>query len=53
MRRPCRHGNLLGYVLIALGLIILLSMFLPAGFWWFVLGTGFLCAGLALVRRRC
>ena len=51
MRRGCRRGNALAYVLICIGGIILLSMVLPAGFWWFLLGVGFLGAGIALLRR--
>ncbi len=37
---------------IAAGVFILLSLVLPATFWWFLLGVGLIVVGIHL-RRRC
>jgi len=48
MRRG-RHC-LLGFVSILIGLIIILSLVLPSGFWWFALAAGLIGFGLWYVR---
>jgi hypothetical protein len=50
MRRKKCNGNSLGCLAVALGVIILLAMILPAGFWWFVLGVGLIVFGIWLSR---
>jgi len=52
MFRPGRKKSIWGYVAITAGLIIILSMILPAGFWWFLLGASLIGVGLYL-NRRC
>ena len=49
-RRPL--GALIGLAMIGLGVLILLAMVLPAGFWWFVLGLGLIGGGWGCCRRR-
>jgi len=49
MRRG-RLGCVLGAALIVIGVLIILSMLLPSGFWWLVLGLGLIIFGLALLR---
>lgn len=41
----------LGAALIAIGSMIILSMIMPAGFWWFALGAALIAAGLWLLRK--
>lgn len=50
MRRPCRRRNLFAWVTITAGIIVLLSMILPAGFLWFMLGVCLIACGLCLKR---
>ncbi len=51
MRRKPR-GNLIGCISLVLGLLIVFSLILPTGFWWFLLGASFIGLGLYL-NRRC
>jgi len=53
MRRPKQQLNWIGIAAIVLGIIVLLSLFLPPGFWWFVLGVGLIVFGLCSQRRSC
>ena len=53
MRRKHHQGNIAGYAAIAAGIIILLSLILPPGFWWFAIGVGLVALGLWLNSRRC
>ncbi len=46
-----RHCKLVGWILIAAGLLVLLSMVLPASFWWFLFGVLLICGGVALKKR--
>ena len=52
MRRRGSTGGLLGCLMIVAGVIILFAMFLPPGFWWFILGAALICVGLRCARRR-
>lgn len=47
--RKC--GRIFGIILLALGLIIILALVLPAGAWWFILGLAFVAAGICFLRR--
>lgn len=49
-RRPF-HG-LLGFLLIVLGVLIILAMMLPAGFWWFLIGVALIACGFCCANRR-
>lgn len=48
-RRPL--PNTVGVILITLGIIILLALVLPSGFWWFVLGMALIALGIFWTRR--
>ena len=50
MGRRRRPGSVLGLVCILAGLVIILSMILPAGFWWFILGATLIAIGIWLLR---
>ncbi|MCD8016479.1 MAG: hypothetical protein LUE97_01495 [Oscillospiraceae bacterium] len=41
----------LSLVFIALGTIIILTMVLPSGVWWFMFGAGLIAVGIMLCRR--
>ena len=41
---------LLGIFCIVVGILIILRMILPAGFWWFILGVALIAAGVWCVR---
>ena len=49
MRRG-RLGCVLGIALIVIGVLIILSMLLPSGFWWLILGLGLIVFGFMLLR---
>ena len=40
----------MGWLVILAGIVILLALILPAGFWWFALGTALIIAGIWLLR---
>lgn len=44
-RRNC------GCAAIALGIVILLAIILPADFWWFALGASLICGGIWYIRN--
>ena len=50
MRRNKKRVNAVAWVAITAGLIVLLSMILPDGFWWFMLGVALITAGLCINR---
>ena len=50
MRRRGRGVNVAAWAAITAGLIVLLSMILPAGFWWFMLGVALITVGLSINR---
>ena len=52
MRCSRKKRNFAGCAAAVLGVIILLALILPAGFWWFAVGTALIVAGL-LICVRC
>ncbi|MCL2827866.1 MAG: hypothetical protein FWD99_03930 [Oscillospiraceae bacterium] len=40
-----------GYILAAVGAVMLVSLVVPFWFWWLIIGIGFLCGGFYLLRR--
>ncbi len=48
-RKHC--GSLLGNICIAAGVMIVLALILPSGFWWLLVGAGLICFGIYLDRR--
>jgi len=52
MRGRRSFGALVGLAMIGLGVLILLAMVLPAGFWWVVFGLGLIGGGWGCCRRR-
>lgn len=50
MRRRGRGGCVLGIIAIAAGVLIILAMLLPTGFWWLALGAALIAAGFWLLR---
>ena len=49
-RRRRRRGPSIGWLVILAGVIIILALILPAGFWWFALAVGQIVAGIWLLR---
>ncbi len=49
MRRR-RRGSYLGCVALLAGIIIILALILPTGFWWFALAIALIWAGIWLIR---
>lgn len=49
-RRP--RGNFLGWFAVLAGVIIVLALVLPAGFWWFLLALVLIVVGVWLLRCR-
>ncbi|MBQ2895930.1 MAG: hypothetical protein IJE26_04395 [Oscillospiraceae bacterium] len=52
MRKRANGAGVAAWIAITAGLIVLLSMILPPGFWWFMLGVALIALGLC-IRRRC
>jgi len=50
MRRRC-PGPSLGLICLAAGVVVLLSLILPASFWWFALGAALTCAGIVMLLK--
>ncbi len=48
--RRRRRSTPLGCLAIAAGVMILFAMFLPPGFWWFVLAAALIVIGISLIR---
>ena len=48
--RRRRRGPAVGWLVILAGIVILLALILPAGFWWFALGAALIIAGIWLLR---
>lgn len=46
--RPCGHWG--GCLAIGLGVLILLGLLLPSGFWWIVSAAALICGGIAVLR---
>ena len=51
MRRGRGNGGMLGCLMIGLGIIILLALVLPPGFWWFILAGALIVCGFCCARR--
>lgn len=43
--------NLIGRIMVILGVLIILSFILPSGFWWFALGVGLIVLGICCSRK--
>lgn len=52
MRRRRNRGKPIGWLCIAAGIIIILALILPSGFWWFALAAVLICGGIWLLRCR-
>ena len=52
MRKRQKSTRIIGWAAITAGIVVLLSMILPAGFWWFMLGVALISAGIC-VNRWC
>ena len=39
-----------GYVVITTGIVIILAMILPVGFWWFALAAALISAGIWIMK---
>lgn len=46
------RSGIYGCAAICAGVIILLALILPTDFWWFILGTGLICAGIWYLRCK-
>ena len=51
MRKGRPAQGLIGLILVALGILIILWMILPSGFWWLVLGIGLIVLGITWSKR--
>jgi hypothetical protein len=49
MRRPHR-GRPIGALIVCAGLLIILTLVLPSGFWWFFLGIALIVIGILILR---
>ncbi len=45
------NGNKLGCLVVLAGVLIILALVLPPGFWWFALAIALICGGIWLLRR--
>lgn len=52
MGRRGKRFNSLGCLAVLAGVVIILALILPSGFWWFALAVALICAGVWLVRCR-
>ena len=52
MRSNRNRSSLIGWIAIVTGFVIILSLILPRGFWWFAFGAGLIGLGLWL-NSRC
>lgn len=52
MCRRRNNGNKLGCLVILAGVLIILALVLPPGFWWFALAIALICGGIWLIRSR-
>lgn len=52
MCRRRNNGNKLGCLVILAGVLIILALVLPSGFWWFTLAIALICGGIWLIRSR-
>lgn len=52
MRRPRPFGSCIGLLMIAAGIVVLLAMVLPSGFWWFLVGLALIVCGVCVCGHR-
>ena len=52
-RRRRKRGPSIGWLVILAGVLIILAMILPPGFWWFALAIALIAAGIWLLRNCC
>ena len=52
MCRRRRNGNTLGCLVVLAGVLIILALVLPAGFWGVALAIALICGGVWLLRGR-
>ena len=52
MRRGKPFGGLIGFLMIVVGVLIILAMMLPAGFWWFIFGAALIVCGFCCANRH-
>ncbi len=50
MKRCCGKKGKLGLVVLAAGVLVILALILPPGFWLFALGAALIAAGIWLIR---
>lgn len=50
MRRCCGKRGKVGLALLALGVVVILALILPPGFWLFAAGALLIAAGIWLLR---
>ena len=51
MRRGRPGFNLMSLVMVFVGILIILALVLPSGFWWFILGAGLIGLGFFWAGR--
>lgn len=49
-RRRRRRGPAVGWLVMLAGIVIILALILPAGFWWFALAIALIAGGIWLLR---
>lgn len=53
MRRGSCRKSRPGTIVIGAGVLIIMALILPAGFWWFALGVSLIALGIHLNRSQC
>ena len=52
MRRQRHPGEKrVGLLIVGIGAAMIVALMLPFWFWWLVIGIGFLCGGIWLLKR--
>ena len=51
MRKNNPPGGLVGLIAICLGVLVILALVLPSGFWWMLLGVGLITGGIFAIRK--
>ncbi len=49
--RKWQGFKLFGCLVVATGVIIVLTIVLPSSVWWFILGLALICGGFCLMRK--
>lgn len=50
MRRKASTKQIAGRIAIITGIVIILAMILPVGFWWFALAAALISLGIWIIR---